>query len=110
MIGSRRRRSRRHHRRPRRSQRAPSRRIRQPVRKTTFSFQSEPRFRQIVRRRVRQQREPNEFAINGTKLDLIYNELPVGGHGIWPKVYSLPEVYDWLFAHTLAADEKPAAK
>lgn len=60
--------------------------------------------------RVRQQREPNEFAIKGTKLDLIYNELPVGGHGIWPKVYSLPEVYDWLFAHTLAADEKPAAK
>ena len=59
--------------------------------------------------RVRQQREPNEFAIKGTKLDLIYNELPVGGHGIWPKVYSLPEVYDWLFAHTLAADEKPAA-
>jgi predicted peptidase len=59
--------------------------------------------------RVRQQREPNEFAIKGTKLDLIYNELPVGGHGIWPKVYSLSEVYDWLFAHTLAADEKPAA-
>jgi predicted peptidase len=58
---------------------------------------------------VRQQHETKDFAISGATLDLIYNELPVGGHGIWPKVYSLPEVYDWLFAHTLA-ERPPSAK
>jgi predicted peptidase len=59
--------------------------------------------------RIRQQRGTTDYAINGSTLDLIYNELPEGGHGIWPKVYSKPEIYDWLFAHKLAG-KNPAAK
>jgi predicted peptidase len=58
--------------------------------------------------RVRQLRETSDYVINGTTLDLIYNELPEGGHGIWPKVYSSPEIYDWLFAHTLAGKQSAA--
>jgi predicted peptidase len=50
---------------------------------------------------VRQQQETKDFVITGTTLDLIYNELPVGGHGIWPAVYSTPAIYDWMFAHEL---------
>jgi hypothetical protein len=50
---------------------------------------------------VRQQRGTKEFAIAGATLDLIYNELPIGGHGIWPAVYNMPPIYDWMFSHEL---------
>lgn len=51
--------------------------------------------------RVRQQHETMSFAITSTPVDLIYNELPNGGHGIWPAVYNSPAVYDWLFSHAV---------
>jgi predicted peptidase len=51
---------------------------------------------------VRQHQETKEYAIVGATLDLIYNELPTGGHGIWPAVYSTPAIYDWMFSHELA--------
>jgi len=38
-------------------------------------------------------------------LGLRYTEFPTGGHGIWPAVYNTPEVYDWMFSHTLAVPE-----
>jgi predicted peptidase len=58
---------------------------------------------------VRQQRETKDFAITAPTLDLIYNELPVGGHGIWPAVYKTPAVYDWMFAHELSSAQNQAA-
>ena len=39
---------------------------------------------------------------------LHYTEWPDGGHGIWGRVYSLPEMYDWMFSQTLAAPETVA--
>lgn len=36
---------------------------------------------------------------------LDYTEWPQGGHGIWGPVYDLPEVYDWMFSHTLSPAE-----
>jgi predicted peptidase len=59
---------------------------------------------------VSKQRETTNYLITSPRLDLIYNELPVGGHGIWPNVYASPEVYEWLFAHTLAMPAKPATQ
>lgn len=57
---------------------------------------------------VRKQHETKDFAITETTLDLIYNELPVGGHGIWPAVYNTPAVYDWMFAHALQPGQSQA--
>jgi predicted peptidase len=57
---------------------------------------------------VRQQRGTTDYAIKGSTLDLIYNELPEGGHGIWPKVYGTPAIYDWLFAHKLERIDRTA--
>ncbi|MBI2827243.1 MAG: alpha/beta fold hydrolase [Planctomycetia bacterium] len=34
-------------------------------------------------------------------IDLHYTEYPLGGHGIWPRVYSEPTMYDWMFAHSV---------
>lgn len=34
-------------------------------------------------------------------IDLHYTEYPLGGHGIWPRVYSDPGMYDWMFAHAV---------
>jgi predicted esterase len=33
-----------------------------------------------------------------------HSEWPVGGHGIWGPVYSIPEMYDWMFSQTLNFD------
>ena len=38
--------------------------------------------------------------------DLRYTEWPTGGHGIWSRVYSTPEMYDWMFAKSVP---EPAA-
>jgi predicted peptidase len=48
------------------------------------------------------------FVFSAASHDLNYVEFPTGGHGIWPVVYGTPEVYDWLFAHTLAVPEPSA--
>jgi predicted peptidase len=42
-------------------------------------------------------------------LDLRYTEYGTGGHGIWGRVYNTPEMYDWLFAHSLAVPEPGSA-
>ena len=46
-----------------------------------------------------------EFQIPNGSLDLLYYEVSVGGHGIWPVMYSAPPVYDWMFSHTLSVPE-----
>jgi dienelactone hydrolase len=33
-----------------------------------------------------------------------HTEWPSGGHGIWGPVYSIPEMYDWMFSQTLNFD------
>ncbi|MGE3642040.1 MAG: dienelactone hydrolase family protein [Pirellulales bacterium] len=44
----------------------------------------------------------NNFGPNVTianpPLDLLYTDVR-GSHGIWPQVYAMPELYDWMFAH-----------
>jgi predicted peptidase len=68
------------------------------------SLDSHRRFQDVAH----QQREATDFFLAGTQLDLLYNELATGGHGIWPAVYNTPAVYDWLFAHALAAPDQLA--
>jgi predicted peptidase len=50
-------------------------------------------------------RSTGDFVYISPELDLAYVEFGRGGHGIWPGVYNSPELYDWLFAHTLAVPE-----
>jgi predicted peptidase len=57
---------------------------------------------------VRQQYEMADFAIPCARLNLIYNELPVGGHGIWPAIYNSASVYDWMLGHVLPSARSPA--
>jgi predicted peptidase len=40
--------------------------------------------------------------------DLNYIEFAFGGHGIWGPVYAEPQLYDWLFSHSLAVPEPGA--
>ena len=48
-------------------------------------------------------------SLTDADLDLIYFEPSVGGHsGIVGAFYS-PEVYDWMFAHTLPVPEPASA-
>jgi predicted peptidase len=47
-----------------------------------------------------------EFA--SESLDVRYTEWPTGGHDVWHRVYSSDEMYDWMFAHTLAVPEPQA--
>jgi predicted peptidase len=52
---------------------------------------------------------PNiDFAFSSASLDLHYTEYASGGHGIWPRVYNTPAMYDWLFSHALAVPEPSA--
>jgi hypothetical protein len=44
------------------------------------------------------------FHLTGASRDMMYYEFAVGGHGIWPIVYSAPPVYDWLFSHSLVPE------
>lgn len=46
------------------------------------------------------------FEFVSDDLDLRYTGWPTGGHGIWPRVYNTPEMYDWLFAQSVP---EPAA-
>src|SRR4051812_28477320 len=41
------------------------------------------------------------FKLAASGIDLNYVEFPTGGHGIWGAVYAAPEVYEWLFAHSV---------
>jgi predicted peptidase len=54
-------------------------------------------------------RSTSDFIYTTPAVDLNYVELGHGGHGIWPRVYSTPPLYDWLFAHTLAVPEPHTA-
>jgi predicted peptidase len=42
-------------------------------------------------------------------LDYHYTEFPLGGHGIWPEVYDSPDMYEWLFLHSLPVPEPSAS-
>jgi predicted peptidase len=42
-----------------------------------------------------------DFQFNDAMLDLHYTEYASGGHGIWPRVYATPPMYDWLFSHAI---------
>jgi predicted peptidase len=44
------------------------------------------------------------FHLSGASRDMMYYEFSLGGHGIWPIVYSAPPVYDWLFSHSLVPE------
>jgi predicted peptidase len=58
-----------------------------------------------VQQAVSQQGNVTQFSISGSRLELMYYELPIGGHAIWSNVYSGEPVYDWLFSHTTAVPE-----
>jgi poly(3-hydroxybutyrate) depolymerase len=45
------------------------------------------------------------FLISRPDLDLIYFESPDGGHTGPPGAFFVPQVYDWMFAHSRAAPE-----
>ncbi len=42
-----------------------------------------------------------DFQFGAATLDLHYTEYSSGGHGIWPRVYATPAMYDWLFARAI---------
>jgi predicted peptidase len=50
------------------------------------------------------------FMLPDSGTDLHYTEFPTGGHGIWATVYGAPEVYDWLFAHSLSQSKQGSRK
>jgi predicted peptidase len=71
------------------------------------NLESDRRFDDDTHRR----REATNFFLTGTRLDLLYSELSSGGHGIWPAVYNMPAVYDWLFTHSLSETaQRPVTK
>lgn len=46
-------------------------------------------------------RPSGDFAYLSPTIDLRHTEYRTGGHGIWGRVYNTPEVYEWMFAHSL---------
>jgi predicted peptidase len=47
----------------------------------------------------------SDFFLSDPRMDLLYYEPATGGHtGVLP-AYNVPEVYDWMFSHTLAVPE-----
>jgi predicted peptidase len=49
-----------------------------------------------------------DFFLSDPRMDLLYYESATGGHvGVLP-AYNVPEVYDWMFSHTLAVPEPSA--
>jgi predicted peptidase len=42
-----------------------------------------------------------DFLFDSATLDLHYTEYATGGHGIWPRVYATPAMYNWLFAQAI---------
>ena len=46
-----------------------------------------------------------DFAYSSAGLDLHYIEPATGDHSVWSSVYNRPELYEWMFAHTLAVPE-----
>jgi predicted peptidase len=51
----------------------------------------------------------NVFDFFEPTLDFRYTEFPLGGHGIWPRVYNSPAMYKWMFAHSLPVPEPSAS-
>lgn len=51
----------------------------------------------------------SDFSFVSSDLDLRYVEYAFGGHNIWTRIYQMPQVYEWLFAHTTAVPEPAAA-
>lgn len=49
-------------------------------------------------------RPTGNFVFQSNTLDLRYTEYPTGGHGIWDRVYVMPALYDWMFAHALVPE------
>lgn len=46
----------------------------------------------------------SDFAFASPTLDLQYTEYLTGGHGIWGRVYNTPQVYEWMFAHSVVPE------
>jgi predicted esterase len=51
----------------------------------------------------------SNYFISNNDLELLYYEPQLGGHTGLLVVYYVPILYDWMFAHTLAVPEPPAA-
>ena len=49
-----------------------------------------------------------DFVFNSAVRDLSYVEWAAGGHGIWGPVYSMPQLYDWMFSHTTVPEPTAA--
>jgi predicted peptidase len=47
----------------------------------------------------------SEFFISNPRMDLLYYERATGGHTGVLDAYNAPEVYNWVFSHTLAVPE-----
>lgn len=41
-----------------------------------------------------------DFHFDSPSRDLQYTEYRTGDHGIWPRVYNTPALYDWMFSQT----------
>lgn len=41
-----------------------------------------------------------DFHYDSHSLDLQYTEYRTGDHGIWPRVYNTPALYDWMFSQS----------
>lgn len=41
-----------------------------------------------------------DFNFDSPELDLKYTEYRTGDHGIWPRVYNTPALYDWMFSRS----------
>ena len=50
------------------------------------------------------------FTLPPSGIDLNYVEFPTGGHHIWATIYAAPEVYDWLFAHSLSKSKSASRR
>ena len=71
----------------------------------TNFFMSNPNLsmHRVLEQLADEQPDVENYHIADSRLDLLYYELSLGGHAIWPGVYGTPPVYGWLFSHALPA-------
>ncbi len=72
-------------------------RNRQNVVNSILESAGEPMIAEFPSRRDRE----TTIEFSNDLLDLNYTEYPLGGHGIWGRVYDTPEMYDWMFSHAI---------
>lgn len=54
---------------------------------------------------IHEQESSIDFLLSNPQLDLLYYEPPLGGHTGMLGALETPQLYEWLFAHTLAVPE-----